>query len=133
MSTSNNNEKGNINSNNKTYRIHNLDDYVIIRFSKFVCKMFIGYQSSSRIYPYSDLYHYKQYYLTQLREDLEYLLNSTSINFNVIAISVTRIIKGKTPINSLNLINYSSHEFSSTESLTGGGILLCICNHLSYI
>ena len=59
MSTSNNNEKGNINSNNKTYRIHNLDDYVIIRFSKFVCKMFIGYQSSSRIYPYSDLYHYK--------------------------------------------------------------------------
>ena len=35
-------------------------------------------------------------------EDLEYFLNSTSINFNVIAISETRIVKGKTSVNSIN-------------------------------
>ena len=63
-------------------------------------------------------------------EDLEYLLNSTSINFDVIAISETRIVKGKTPVNSLNLMNYS-HEFCPTES-SAGGTLLYIHNHLSY-
>ena len=36
-------------------------------------------------------------------EDLEYLLNSTSVSFDVIAISETRIVKGKTPVNSLDL------------------------------
>ena len=38
--------------------------------------------------------------------DLEYLLNSTSINFDVIAISETRIVKGKTSVNSLKLMNF---------------------------
>ena len=42
-------------------------------------------------------------------EDLKYLLNSTSIYFDTFAISETRIVKGKTPVNSLNLMNYS-HE-----------------------
>ena len=36
-------------------------------------------------------------------EDLEYLLNSTSVSFDVITINQTRIVKGKTPVNSLNL------------------------------
>ena len=35
-------------------------------------------------------------------EDLEYLLNLASTHFDVIAISETRIVKGKTPVNSLN-------------------------------
>ena len=34
--------------------------------------------------------------------DPEHLLNSRSINFDVIAISETTLVKGKTPINSLN-------------------------------
>ena len=63
-------------------------------------------------------------------EDLEYLLNSASTNFDVIAISETRIAKDKTPVNNLNLINYS-HEFCPTESSVGG-TLLHIRNHLSY-
>ena len=63
-------------------------------------------------------------------EDLEYLLNSTSINFDIIDISETRIVKSKTPVNSLNLMNYS-HEFCPTES-SAGGTLLYIRNHLSY-
>ena len=63
-------------------------------------------------------------------EYLEYLLNSTTINFNVIAISEARIFKRKTPVNSLNLMNYS-HKFCPTES-PAGGTLLYIRNHLSY-
>ena len=57
-------------------------------------------------------------------------LNSTSINFDNIAISETRTVKGKTPVNSLNLMNYS-HEFCPTESLARG-TLLYIHIHLSY-
>ena len=62
-------------------------------------------------------------------EDLEYLLKSTSINFDVIAISETRVVKGKTSFNCSNLMNYS-HEFCPTES-SAGGMLLYISNHLS--
>ena len=75
------------------------------------------------------LSHVNSYSLSKNIEDLEYLLNSTSINFDVIAISERRIVKGKTPVSSLNLMNYS-HEFCSTE-LSAGGTLVYICNHLS--
>ena len=76
------------------------------------------------------LFHINSRSLSKNIEDLEYLLNSTSINFDVIAISETRIVKVKTPVNSLNLMNYS-HEFCPTES-SAGGTLLYIHNHLSY-
>ena len=75
------------------------------------------------------LFHINSCSLPKNIEDLEYLLNSTSINFDVIAISETRIVKGKTPVNSLDLMNYS-HEFCPTES-SAGGTLLYIHNHLS--
>ena len=58
------------------------------------------------------------------------LLNSTSINFDVVAISEIRIVEGKSPVNSLKLMKYS-HEFFPTES-SAVGTLLYIHNHLSY-
>ena len=76
------------------------------------------------------LFHINSCSLSKNIEDLEYLLNSTSINFDVIAISETSIVKGKTPVKTLNLMNYS-HTFCSTES-SAGGTLLYIRNHLSY-
>ena len=76
------------------------------------------------------LFHINSCSLSKNIEDLEYLLNSTSINFDVIAISETRRVKGKTAVNSLNLMNYS-HESCPTES-SAGGTLLYIRNHLSY-
>ena len=63
------------------------------------------------------LFHINSGSLSKNVEDLEYLLNSRSINFDIIAISETRI-KGKTPVNSLDLMNYS-HEFCPTESSVG--------------
>ena len=76
------------------------------------------------------LFHINSCSLSKNIEDLEYLLNSTIINFDVIAISETRIVKGNTPVNSLNLMNYS-HEFCPTES-SAGGTPLYIRNRLSY-
>ena len=76
------------------------------------------------------LFHINSCSLSKNIEDLEYLFNSTSINFDVIAFSEIIIVKGKNPVNSLHLINYS-YEFCPTES-SAGGTLLYIRNHLSY-
>ena len=63
-------------------------------------------------------------------KELEYLLDKTKIDFDVIAISESRIKKDKSPINSLNLKGYS-HESCPTES-AADGTLLYISNNLSY-
>ena len=63
-------------------------------------------------------------------KELEYLLDKTKIDFDVIAISESRIKKDKSPIESLNLKGYS-HESCPTES-AAGGTLLYISNNLSY-
>ena len=76
------------------------------------------------------LFHINSCSLSKNIENFEYLLNSTSINFDVMAISETRIVKGKIPVNTLNLINYS-HEFCFTVSLAGS-TLFYIRNQLSY-
>ena len=76
------------------------------------------------------LFHINSCSLSKNIEDLEYLLNTTSINFDVIAICETRIVQGKTPVDNLNLMN-SSHEFFLAGS-SAGGKPLYICNNLSY-
>ena len=63
-------------------------------------------------------------------KELEYLLDKTKIDFDVIVISESRIKKDKSPIDSLNLKGYS-HESCPTES-AAGGTLLYISNNLSY-
>ena len=61
---------------------------------------------------------------------LKYILDSTNFNFDDKAISETRITKNKTPINHIDLTDYS-YEHCPTES-SAGGTLLYIRNHLSY-
>ena len=63
-------------------------------------------------------------------EELEYLLDKTKIDFDVIGISESRIKKDKSPINSINLKGYS-HGSCSKES-AAGGTLLYISNNLSW-
>ena len=58
---------------------------------------------------------------------MEYLIKLTNINFDIIAISETGILKGTNIVK--NII--PSFEFSPTES-TAGGTLLCIAEHLTY-
>ena len=67
-------------------------------------------------------YSYKFLLSFKIIEDIEYLLNSTKINFDVIAISKSRIVTGKVPVNSLNLMTYS-HKCCATESSVGGKLL----------
>ena len=76
------------------------------------------------------LFHLNTCSLSKNFEDLEYLLDSTNFNFDVIAISETRITKNKAQINHIDLTNYS-YEHCPTES-SAGGTLLYIRNHLLY-
>ena len=62
--------------------------------------------------------------------DLQHLLNCTKINFDIRAISETRITKQVSLLNDLNVNNYS-FEFTPTKT-SAGGTHLYIANHLSY-
>ena len=66
--------------------------------------------------------------LSKKMEDIELLLDSTQICFDVIAITETRIVKNKCSVNDINLTNYN-YEYCPTES-SAGGTLLYIGNHL---
>ena len=76
------------------------------------------------------LFHLNTCSLSKNFEDLEYLLYSANLNFDVIAIRETRITKHKAQINHIDLRSYS-YEHCPTES-SAGGSLLYIRNHLSY-
>ena len=75
-------------------------------------------------------FHISTCYFFENIEELDYLLDKTKIDFDIIGISKSRIKKDKSPINSINLKGYS-HESCPTES-AAGGTLLYISNNLSY-
>ena len=62
--------------------------------------------------------------------DLEYLLKSTNINYNIIPVSETRTMKNLEITQNINVKNYN-FEYTPTES-TAGRTLLFIANHLAY-
>ena len=55
-------------------------------------------------------------------DDLQHLLNCSKKNFDIIAISETKITKQVSLLNNLNLNNYS-FEFTTTETSAGGTFL----------
>ena len=58
------------------------------------------------------------------------MIKSTNINFNILAISETRILKDTNTVKNTNIPNFS-FEFTPTE-LIAGGTLLYIADHLAY-
>ena len=76
------------------------------------------------------LYHINSCSLNKNFEELQNLLQSTNINFDVIAITETRIPKNVSVTQNIVLNNYS-FEHTPTES-SAGGTLLYIANRLSY-
>ena len=76
------------------------------------------------------LFHINACSLNKNFDDLQYLLSCTKKNFDIIAISETRITKQVSLLNNLNLNNYS-FEYTPTET-SAGGTLLYITNHVSY-
>ena len=76
------------------------------------------------------LFHINACSLNKNFDDLHHLLSCTKTNFDIIAISETRITKQVSLLNNLCLNNYS-FEFTPTET-SAGGTLLYIANHLSY-
>ena len=75
-----------------------------------------------------NLFHINTFFPKNI-EGLEYLLDNTKIDFDVIGISESRIKKDKSPMNSINLKDYS-YESCPTES-AAAGTLLYIINRLS--
>ena len=63
------------------------------------------------------------------KNDLQHLLSCTK-NFDIIAVSETKITKNVSLLSTLNL-NNCSFDFTATETCTGG-TLLYIANHLLY-
>ena len=76
------------------------------------------------------LFHINACSLNKNFNELEHLLSCTNKNFDVIAVSETRITKNISLTNNLTMNNFS-FEFTPTES-SAGGTLLYIANHLSY-
>ena len=75
------------------------------------------------------LFHINACSLNKNFDDLQNL-SCTQKNFDIIAISETRVTKNISLLNNLNFNNYS-FEFTPTET-SAGGTLLYIANHLSY-
>ena len=75
------------------------------------------------------LFHINACSLNKNFDDLQHLLSCTKKNFDVIAISETRITKQVSLLNNLNLNNYS-FELTPTET-SSGDTLVYIANHLS--
>ena len=69
-------------------------------------------------------------FLKKTFDDLEYLLKSANINYDIIAISETRIMKNLQITKNIKMKNYNM-EYTSTES-TAGRTMLYIANHLDY-
>ena len=76
------------------------------------------------------LFHVNTCSLSKKFDELQHLLKINNKNFNVIAITETRIREDVTITSNLSLNNYCM-EFIPTES-SAGGTLLYIANHLSY-
>ena len=76
------------------------------------------------------LFHINACSLSKNFDDLEYLFKTTNTNFDIIAISKTRILKNTKIVKNINIPNFS-YEFTPTES-TAGGTLLYIADHLTY-
>ena len=62
-------------------------------------------------------------------EEFEVFLNSTKINFDVIAVTESTILKDKADINNLKLQNYNM-EFCPTSSNAGGQSFISMKNIL---
>ena len=77
------------------------------------------------------LFHINACSLSKNFENLEYLFKTTNTNFDIIAISETRILKNIKILKNINILNFS-YEFTPTESTTGG-TLLYIVDHLAYL
>ena len=69
------------------------------------------------------------YFWNKTFDDLEYLLKSADINYDITAISEARIMKNLEITKNINLKNYNV-EYISTESATAGTILQ-IVKHLA--
>ena len=76
-----------------------------------------------------NIFHINTCSLPKNIEELEYLIEKTKIDFDIITNSESRIKKSESPINTINLKDYF---YIFLEFSVGGTLLLIISNYLSY-
>ena len=76
------------------------------------------------------VFHLNTSSLSKNIDDFEHLIPSTKTDFDIIAVSESRITKNKLPPIAISIPNYS-YEFCPTEA-NAGGTLIYIRDHLSY-
>ena len=69
------------------------------------------------------MFHINACSLSKNFDDLEYLLKTTNMNFDFLAISETGITKNINKISNININNYT-FEFTPTETSGGGTLIL---------
>ena len=79
---------------------------------------------------YLSLFHLNACSLSKNIDDFEYLIQSTKTDFDIIAVSESRITKNKPPPINVSIPNYS-YKFCPAEA-KAGDTLIYIRNHLSY-
>ena len=75
------------------------------------------------------LFHLNICLLSKNTDRFEHLIKSKRCDFEIVAVSKSKIIKNKLPINDLSLPNYT-YEFYPTEA-SAGSTLIYVINHLS--
>ena len=113
-----------LNQFNNSSQIHDLKDLENV----VNCKYYPNKMPNKK--NYLSLFHINAFSLSKNFDDLEYLLKTTNTNFDIIAISKTRILKNTKIVKNINIPNFS-YEFTPTES-TAEGTLLYIADHLTY-
>ena len=76
------------------------------------------------------LFHLNTCSFSKNMDDIEHLIQSTKNDFDIIAVSESRINKNKLPPIDISIPNYT-YEFCTTEA-NADGTLIYIRNHLSY-
>ena len=75
------------------------------------------------------LFNLSTCWLSKNIDHLEHLIKSKKGDFEIVAVSKSKIVKNKLPTNDISLQNYS-YEFSPTEA-SAGSMLIYVSNHLS--
>ena len=97
------------------------------------CKYYTTDELNSKCYnanQYFSIFHLNINSLQFHKNDLDALLDSLKVKFDVIAISETRLRKGIEPVHDVNLANYEKID-TPTEA-TKGGTLLYISENLNF-
>ena len=82
---------------------------------------------------YFSIFHMNIHSLQYHKNDLDVLLDSLKVKFDIIAISETKLLKDVNPVHDIDLPDYHNPPESTPTEASKGGTLLYISENLNYI